>query len=511
MDSAPSTLDGGQNGLNSDAGLGSAGMHWLASVTENTLSPLERGRLLRRILVIGDLVALVAAFVGTSTILGEYGAFMGASEQLVSVVACLPLFFVLAHAEGLYHLVDRHLDYTVAEELGPTFMAVGVWSFLVLTASAVFGDGLALRWIVVMWGTSLVSILAIRILARRLTRGAGWYRQRAVLVGNPAGIDRVLSRIHRHPECGLDAVGCAHRTPDGIVVVSLGSEEVARDVSHGRENGTETVLEFVERMQAQRVIVTAWGEELDERTELIRALTGYGVYVDLVSSEPEALLSGAAMHHLEGLPIMTVTPPRVTKAGRAAKRALDVVGAGVGLALLSPLLAVLAVRIKMDSKGPALFWQQRTGLRGETFEIVKFRTMVEDAEASKEDFRTDEHVGNLFKLRDDPRVTPFGSKLRRKSLDELPQLWNVLKGEMSLVGPRPLPLDEAPLPTDHYADRNRLRPGITGPWQIHGRSDVPFGDMIKLDYTYVTNWSMQEDLRLLIRTVGVVFGGRGAY
>jgi lipopolysaccharide/colanic/teichoic acid biosynthesis glycosyltransferase len=201
----------------------------------------------------------------------------------------------------------------------------------------------------------------------------------------------------------------------------------------------------------------------------------------------------------------------MTRTALTLKRVIDTVIAAIGLIVLAPLLIYVAIRIRLDSSGPALFRQHRAGRDGATFEVLKFRTMVVAADEHRDELRNADPDAGMLKLRDDPRVTKFGKKLRRSSLDELPQLWNVLRGDMSLVGPRPLPLDEAPLAQGHFADRHRVRPGMTGPWQIHGRSDIPFEDMVKLDYTYVSSWSLQEDLRLLVQTASVVLSGRGAY
>jgi lipopolysaccharide/colanic/teichoic acid biosynthesis glycosyltransferase len=247
---------------------------------------------------------------------------------------------------------------------------------------------------------------------------------------------------------------------------------------------------------------------------LIRLLARGHVCVDYVSGEPETLYSSALLHHLEGLPILTVQPTTLSRGSAGLKRALDVIVAAAGLLAASPILAYAAIRIKLDSRGPVLFRHPRIGRGEERFEMLKFRTMVDGADGMRSDVKALGLHGSdaaMLKVREDPRVTHFGAKLRRWSLDELPQLWNVVRGDMSLVGPRPLPVDEAPLVRDHFVERSRVRPGITGPWQTHGRSDIPFEDMVKLDYTYVVGWSMREDFRLLLRTVATVARGRGAY
>jgi lipopolysaccharide/colanic/teichoic acid biosynthesis glycosyltransferase len=197
------------------------------------------------------------------------------------------------------------------------------------------------------------------------------------------------------------------------------------------------------------------------------------------------------------------------------KRSFDVVGAAAGLVLLSPLFAITAALIKLDSRGPVFFRQVRMGEAGRTFRVFKFRTMVQDAESLKSDVaHLNMHNGDdprMFKVPNDPRITHIGGFLRRWRLDELPQLLNVLRGEMSLVGPRPLILDE-----DQHVElwarrRLNLKPGMTGLWQVLGASDIPFDEMTKLDYLYVTNWSLREDLRLIMLTVPALTRVRAAY
>jgi lipopolysaccharide/colanic/teichoic acid biosynthesis glycosyltransferase len=199
-----------------------------------------------------------------------------------------------------------------------------------------------------------------------------------------------------------------------------------------------------------------------------------------------------------------------------AKRTMDIIGSSLGLICLSPVLALVAVLIRWDSRGPILFRQERMGLGGRVFRCLKFRTMVPDAEQRLRDLeaRNESAGGVLFKIKDDPRVTPLGRFLRRSSLDELPQLWNVLVGEMSLVGPRPLQLRDSEnlerLDSEGYARRLSVIPGITGPWQVGGRSEVDSMRMIRLDLDYVERWSIGVDVAILFKTVGVVIARQGA-
>ena len=231
----------------------------------------------------------------------------------------------------------------------------------------------------------------------------------------------------------------------------------------------------------------------------------------------QVLSPNVDVHTLEGLPLIGLRPCRLSRSSQLLKRTADLVVSTVALVLLAPLFAALAVAIKIDSPGPVFFRQLRMGRAERTFRIYKFRTMVRDADALKSRLaHLNVHRGpggdpRMFKIADDPRVTRAGNLLRRYSLDELPQLINVLKGEMSLVGPRPLILDE-----DHHVRhwarrRTSCLPGITGPWQVLGRSTIPFEEMISLDYLYVTEWSFFGDFKWIARTVPALFRVRDAY
>ncbi len=218
-------------------------------------------------------------------------------------------------------------------------------------------------------------------------------------------------------------------------------------------------------------------------------------------------------------PVLPLQSSGLTIVGlsQALKRWVDLVGAAIGMGLLTPVMLVVALAIRLDSSGPIFFRQHRRGRHGRLFHVIKFRTMVPDAEQRLGDLEQQNESAYvvLFKLRDDPRVTPLGRFLRRSSLDELPQLVNILRGEMSLVGPRPLQLRDSEklreLDPEGFACRLQVLPGLTGPWQIGGRKDVDYAHMVALDRDYVENWSILGDLRIIARTFVVVLLGRGAY
>jgi lipopolysaccharide/colanic/teichoic acid biosynthesis glycosyltransferase len=213
---------------------------------------------------------------------------------------------------------------------------------------------------------------------------------------------------------------------------------------------------------------------------------------------------------IEGITVLGLNPLTLTRSSRVLKRFMDIVGAMVGLLLFSPVVAMVAVAVKLDHKGSVLFKQERIGRRGRPFRLLKFRTMVSGAERQVEELFEQSEDPHWLKLDHDPRVTRVGRVLRLTSLDELPQLWNVLSGDMSLVGPRPLIETEDAAVSGWARTRLDLAPGITGLWQVLGRTSIPFEEMVKLDYLYVTNWSLWLDVKLLLRTFPVVLHRRGA-
>jgi exopolysaccharide biosynthesis polyprenyl glycosylphosphotransferase len=440
------------------------------------------------------------------------------SGALGIVLALVPVWLLLANAVGLYHLADRRVEHSFADEVGPVFLVTTVWAWLSLLACAVLLQGtIELLWPSTLWLVAIIAILVARSAVRLIAQNRAWYRRPVVLVGDAEGTDRVLRRILRHPEWGLDIVSRVSINGGTPKLEELTRGEVMHSYAIEDAQGTRfatRLASVIGALDIDRVILTGSSTSFTERTELARLLTEEGHCVDYVYGEPEALYAAALLHQLEGLPVLSVQPTRLSRGSDAMKRGLDLAVSLAGLVLLSPLLALVAIRIKLDSRGPVFFRQPRIGREGTAFDAIKFRTMVDGADDMRPAMRERSLHGKgagMLKVRDDPRVTQCGAKIRRWSIDELPQLWNVLRGDMSLVGPRPLPLDEAPLVKGHFEIRTRVRPGITGTWQTSGRSDIPFDDMVKLDYAYVASWSMREDLRLLLRTFAVVAQGRGTY
>jgi exopolysaccharide biosynthesis polyprenyl glycosylphosphotransferase len=217
-----------------------------------------------------------------------------------------------------------------------------------------------------------------------------------------------------------------------------------------------------------------------------------------------------AVDDVEGLTLLGINLPVLSRSSRMLKRTMDLIGSALALSICAPLLGLIALAIKLDSPGPVLFRQERVGRGGRPFKLNKFRTMVVDAEQRTAELWSQSRDPHWLHLEHDPRITRVGRLLRQTSLDELPQLWNVLRGQMSLVGPRPLIASEDRRLQGWARNRLDITPGLTGLWQVLGRTSIPFEEMIKLDYIYVTNWSLWGDIRLLLRTLPVVLGRRGA-
>lgn len=335
-------------------------------------------------------------------------------------------------------------------------------------------------------------------LTGRLLRAAG-YQRRAVLVGTGEHIEDVAHALAAGGEEGINVIGFISLSPrphNGLV--SLGSLEDIGDV----------VLDH----RVDEVIIADPDFPQREAVELIDQCHQRGVVVRIAPSTMEILVHRAEFVPGQSVPLFELKPPVFEGFDYALKRSFDLVGSMLLLVVLSPALVACALAIKLSSRGPVIYRSLRPGIGGVPFSCFKFRTMYRDAHARQSALEgLNEASGALFKIRDDPRVTPVGRMLRRFSIDELPQLFNVVLGQMSLVGPRPLPQRDYDQLEDWHKKRYLVMPGITGLWQVSGRSDLDFDDLVRLDFLYLERWSVFLDLSILIKTVPAVLSRRGAF
>jgi exopolysaccharide biosynthesis polyprenyl glycosylphosphotransferase len=423
---------------------------------------------------------------------GEEPAIQGISYSLVAAVL-IPVWVAALAAGGAY---DRRFLASGADEYRRV-INTGVW----LTGLTVFGvfvlhAGLSREFLAITFpslsGLTLIERYAVRrALHRQLAQGRVIHR--TMVVGSHDAVRELVDHMERVPWAGFRVIGmhsveAEHTDVDALVesVQDAGADTIAIAGSRPLRDGTLRAL--------------SW------------RLEGTGIQLVVAPAVTDIAGPRIAIRPVQGLPLLIIEEPAFTGTRRMGKDLLDRFGAGIALAALFPVMATIAVLVRLSSPGAVLYRQQRVGLNGARFTIWKFRTMRmgADGEVSRLAHLNDcDSV--LFKIREDPRVTPFGRWLRHHSLDELPQLWNVIRGQMSLVGPRP-PL---PAEVEHYGDdlRRRLlvKPGMTGLWQVSGRAELPWKESVRLDLFYVENWSVALDLMVIWKTMGAVLHGRGAY
>jgi exopolysaccharide biosynthesis polyprenyl glycosylphosphotransferase len=472
----------------------------------------RRGWLVRRMLLLADLAGLALAFVIAQLFFSESGApfdHVRPTSETLLFVGTLPIWIVVAKLYGLYDHDEERTDHSTADDLIGVFHLVTVGTWVIFAGGMI--TGLArpdLLRLVFFWGLAIALVTLLRALARAFARRRFTYLQNAIIVGAGDVGQLIARKFLQHREYGINLVGFIDETP----------KERREDLEHLRVLGPPARLAAIVRAFDVERVVFAFSKESQEDTlALVRSMKDLDVQVDIVPRFFEIVGPGVDIHTVEGIPLIGLPPLRLSRSSRLLKRTLDVAVSAIGLVALSPVLAFIALRIKLDSPGRVFFRQTRVGIGDKTFEIYKFRTMTADADERKSEVA---HLNlhaqeggdpRMFKVPDDPRTTKFGRFLRRYSLDELPQLINVLKGDMSLVGPRPLILDEDKQVAEWARRRLDLKPGITGLWQVLGRSDIPFEEMTKLDYLYVINWSLSGDLSLIFRTIPAIFRAHRAY
>ena len=469
----------------------------------------RRGWLVRRVLLAADVLGLTGAFLVAELAAPSSGGLNSVSrkEEWLLFLLVLPLWAVAARLYGLYSHDEERTDHTTVDDLGGVFHLVTIGTCVTFFAGSLSGMVDPNRLKIAIFWLAAVSFMSLgRVLGRIACRKSALYLQKTLVVGSGGAAELVAQKVQRHPEYGLELVGLI----DDAIDEEAENEELA---NLPRFSSLAAASRLAHALAIERVIVAIPRAERERVVHLIRELRELDVQIDVVPFFFDALSPSMDIHSVEGLPLLGLRPARLSRSSILFKRAMDLMLSTLGLLVLAPLFCLIAIAIKLDSSGPVFFRQVRMGYKDKTFRIFKFRTMQVGADARRAELRhLSQHAGKgrdafMLKIPGDPRVTRFGQFLRRHSLDELPQLLNALKGEMSLVGPRPLPLDEDALVTEWARHRLDLKPGITGPWQVLGRHEIPFEEMVELDYRYVTNWSLGHDLKLTLQTIPVLMRG----
>jgi exopolysaccharide biosynthesis polyprenyl glycosylphosphotransferase len=436
----------------------------------------DRDRIFRHAVASADAVAAGLALIVAVVVLGD--------DQLqLASIGALPLALVPGRVIGIADRDAIVLRRSTLDESPELFQLATLYALLTWLLQGMLVDGnLSRLQVAGLWCVLFVMLLGGRSAARALARRSA-PAERCLLLGEAGTTERIADKLE---SSGVKA------TPVGFLPL------VERDVAaHHR-----AIRRLVRERDVHRVILAPRGGETDEMLDVIRLVKALGVKVSVLPRILEVVGSSAEYDVLHGLPVLAVPRFGLSRSSWHLKRAMDVAGAALALIAFVPIMAVIAIAIRLESPGPVFFRQERVGRRGRRFGLVKFRTMIDGADRLKDQLRDRNETEGLFKIERDPRITRVGRVLRRTSLDELPQLVNVLRGEMSLVGPRPLVVEEDQRIEGWLRGRLDLTPGMTGPWQVLGSARVPLAEMAAIDYLYVAGWSFWTDVKLLLRTVG---------
>jgi exopolysaccharide biosynthesis polyprenyl glycosylphosphotransferase len=440
----------------------------------------SRERCYRRSLVVADVVAAYSAVWVAITLVGG-----GALRPLFLVIA--PVIVLAAKLGGLYDRDELVLDHSTLNEL-PRLVNLATMLALVFWLArhyVVVGVPTTLD-LLMLWVLLTAALVVARTLARLAARTLAPV-ERCLLIGRHNVFEQLQRRFEGYKGVGL--------------IELVKPEDIAQDHTMLRE--------IAERDNIHRIIIDTDATDASTTLETVRAANATGLQVSLVPSLLGAVGGSVVFDDIGGLVLMGVPRFGLSRSSHALKRAFDLSGATMVSILATPLVLILAIAIKLDARGPVLFSQTRVGRDGMPFRMFKFRTMIDGADRLKESLRSHNEADGIFKIEADPRITRVGRLLRRTGIDELPQLLNVLAGDMSLVGPRPLVLDEDSRVTGFDRHRLHLTPGITGRWQTLGAARVPLAEMVKIDYLYIANWSPWADFKIIVETVGYLARGRG--
>jgi exopolysaccharide biosynthesis polyprenyl glycosylphosphotransferase len=459
----------------------------------------RRGWLVRRALLAADVGSIVLAFT-LARLVTERTGDASAQTQLTLLILTIPLWVVVAKIFGLYERDEEHVAHSTIDEVFGVAQVVtfGAWTYLV----AAWAAGVAnphVPQLIVFWLFATATIATSRGLARTAARRSVLYLQNTLIVGAGEIGQLAARKLMQHPEYGVNLVG----------FIDLHPRPRRPEIDHVALLGPpDRLAEIVTLLDVERVIIAFSDAHHEELLDMIRVLRKLDVQIDVVPRLFEIVGPKADIHTLEGLPLVGLPPAKLSRSSWYLKRTLDIVGAATLLVLTAPVLAVIALFVRLDSEGPILFRQERLGHDMKPFTVLKFRTMRVDTD--QEEHRryiekTMTHAASpnsngIYKLDRTHSITRFGSLLRKTSLDELPQLFNVVRGDMSLVGPRPCLEYETRAFAEHHFERFLVQPGLTGLWQVTARARATFGEALDMDVEYVRGWSLGLDLRLLLKT-----------
>ncbi len=447
---------------------------------EGVATVVWREALHRRLLALGD---VAAAGVALLVLLNVFGQRRVAAMAVTGVALLLFLF----KASGLYDRDDLRLVHSTLDEVPLLAQLTGLFALsLAILQSIVLAGSLSATRIAAVWIASFCTIVCGRVLARAIA-GRTSPLERCLVIGDVAQATRIRDKLR-----------ASQARAEVIASLPLASDDVtARDWV-----GIPRIMRrVIDELNVHRIIIAPTTTDTRHVVDLIRVAKAVGVRVSVLPQMFEVVGSAVEFDDVDGMTLLGIRRFGLSRSSRLLKRSFDLAVGSIVLLVVSPLFLAISLAILIDSRGSIFFGQVRVGRDGEHFRILKFRSMVTEADARKDELRSINEAGDgLFKITNDPRVTRVGRFLRQTSLDELPQLLNVLRGEMSLVGPRPLVVDEDAQVLGLDRSRLHLTPGMTGPWQVLG-ARVPMQEMVAIDYLYVANWSMWLDLKLLLRTV----------
>ena len=457
---------------------------------------LRRDALFRRTLALADVTAALVALVIAVYLVGYGSVSLRPTAFLV-----VPFIVLVAKILGLYDRDQHTLRKTTIDEAPQILYLSVLYAMAVWLCEAILFHGwMARPQVFALTLASFVLIILGRSLARILIL-AVTLPERCVVLGNGVDAARITTKLQQTRSVNAEVIG--------LIALRAGTEEHPTS-SLPNLGGFDALAAVVAQHEIERVIIAPGSDGEEEILDAIRLIKALGVKVSVLPRLMEVVGSSSSFDDIDGICLLGVRHYGLSKSSEFLKRTMDVIGAAAMLIVLAPLLIMLTLAVKLTSRGPVFFRQPRVGRKGAGFGMFKFRSMIDGADRLKDNLRTlNEAEGGLFKISKDPRVTSVGRFLRRTSLDELPQLLNVLKGDMSLVGPRPLVPDEDALIEGWRRRRLAVKPGMTGLWQIFGSSRIPMHEMVKIDYMYGANWSIWLDVKILLRTIPYMLGQRG--